>query len=67
MTMTDDEAKRTVEEKLRKQQLTKPVTDTETTAFCRAMVRQLEMTFRSALSEVRAWTANWQSKWFRSN
>ena len=32
--MTKSEAKSTVEEKLRKQQLTKPMTETEMTVFC---------------------------------
>ncbi len=47
--MTDDEAKLEVEEKLRKQQLTKPMTDVELAAFCNAMLRNLELTSRSAL------------------
>jgi hypothetical protein len=63
--VTDDEAKGTVEEKLRKQQLTKPMSQAEMTAFCQAMVRNLEMKSASALSEVRGWAESWQSAWFR--
>jgi hypothetical protein len=63
--VTNDEAKGTVEEKLRKQQLTKPMSQMEMTAFCQAMVRNLEMKSASALLEVRGWAESWQSAWFR--
>ena len=63
---TDDEAKGEVEEKLRKQQLTKPMTETEMTAFCQAMRRNLELESSTALSDVRGWVERWQSTWFRS-
>jgi hypothetical protein len=65
--MADDEARRTVEEKLRKQQLTKPMTETEMAAFCQAMLRYLELTSKSALSDIRGWVNSWQAKWFRLN
>jgi hypothetical protein len=65
--MTDDEAKGTVEEKLRKQRLTKPMTEVELAAFCNAMHRNLELTSKSPLSDIRSWSRNWQAKWFRSN
>ena len=67
MHMTDDEAKLEVEEKLRKQQLTKPMTEVELAAFCNAMHRNLEMTSKSALTNIRSWSRDWQDKWFRSN
>jgi hypothetical protein len=60
-----DEAKSEVEEKLRKQQLTKPLTEKEMKAFCEAMVRNLELN-SSALSDVRGWAQSWQSAWLRS-
>jgi hypothetical protein len=66
MSVTDDEAKLEVEEKLRKQQLTKPMTDVELAAFCNAMLRNLELTSKSA-SDIRRWSEDWQAKWFRSN
>jgi hypothetical protein len=65
--MADDEARRAVEEKLRKQQLTKPMTETEMAAFCQAMLRYLELTSKSALSDIRGWANSWQAKWFRLN
>jgi hypothetical protein len=65
-TVPNDEAKGTVEEKLRKQQLTKPMSQTEMTAFCQAMVRNLEMNSANALSEVRGWVESWQSNWFQT-
>ena len=64
--MTKSEAKSTVEEKLRKQQLTKPMTEKEMTAFCQAMVKNLELKSSSALSDVRGWAQSWQSEWLRS-
>jgi hypothetical protein len=67
MLMTDDEAKLEVEEKLRKQQLTKPMTEAELAVFCNAMVRNLELTSQSKLSDIRGWSRDWQAKWFRSN
>jgi hypothetical protein len=57
-----DEAKSEVEAKLRKQQLTKPLTEKEMTAFCDAMVRNLELG-PGALSVVRSWAERWQSEW----
>ena len=57
-----DEAKSEVEAKLRKQQLTKPLTEKEMTAFCEAMVRNLELS-PGALSVVRSWAQSWQSEW----
>ena len=57
---THDEAKSEVEAKLRKQQLTKPLTEKEMTAFCEAMVRNLELN-SSELSDVRKWAQSWQS------
>ena len=63
MSMTNAEAKNEVEAKLRKQQLTKPMTETEMTAFCLAMHRNLELTSKSALSDIRHWSEDWQSKW----
>jgi hypothetical protein len=56
-----------VEEKLRKQQLTKPLSKTEMSAFCHGMLRNLELDSKSKLSDIRGWAENWQSKWFRSN
>jgi hypothetical protein len=61
-----DEAKSDVEEKLRKQQLTKPLTEKEMKAFCEAMVRNLELS-PNALSDVRSWAESWQAKWLKSN
>jgi hypothetical protein len=63
--MTSDEAKSEVEGKLRKQQLTRPMTETEMAAFCEAMVRNLELN-KSALSDIRSWAQSWQSTWLRS-
>ena len=63
--MTKDEAKSEVEEKLRKQQLTKPLTEREMRTFCEAMVRNLELNY-SALSDVRSCAQSWQSTWLRS-
>jgi len=63
MSMTNEEAKNEVEAKLRKQQLTKPMTETEMTAFCLAMHRNLELTSKSALSDIRGWSEGWQSRW----
>jgi hypothetical protein len=62
---TNDEAKSEVEEKLRKQQLTKPLTEREMMTFCEAMVRNLELN-NGALSDVRRWAQDWQSTWLRS-
>jgi hypothetical protein len=59
------EAKSEVEEKLRKQQLTKPLTEKEMTAFCEAMVRNLELRPGSQ-SVVRRWAESWQSEWLGS-
>jgi hypothetical protein len=63
--MANSEAKSTVEDKLRKQQLTKPMTETEMTAFCQAMLRNLELDTKGALSEIRGWAESWQATWFR--
>ncbi len=65
LVVTESEAKGTVEEKLRKQQLTKPMTEKEMTTFCHAMVRNLELTSASAQEDVRGWAETWQSKHFR--
>ena len=62
---TYSEAKSEVEAKLRKQQLTKPLTEKEMTAFCEAMVRNLELN-SSELSDVRRWAQSWQSTWLCS-
>jgi hypothetical protein len=64
--MTDDEAKGTVEEKLRKQQLTKPMTERKMTRFCNAMFSNLGMNNSDQLSEIRGWAESWQSTWFRT-
>ncbi len=61
-----DEAKSEVEAKLRKQQLTKPLTEKEMEAFCEAMVRHLDLK-PGALPDVRGWAHSWQSEWFRSS
>jgi hypothetical protein len=61
-----DEAKNDVQEKLRKQQLTKPLTEKEMTAFCEAMVRNLELSPGSQ-SVVRGWAESWQFDWLRSS
>jgi len=63
--MTKDEAKITVEAKLRKQQLTKPMTEIELTAFCQAMLRNLELDSKNASSDIRSWAQSWQAAWFR--
>jgi hypothetical protein len=63
---THDEAKSEVEAKLRKQQLTKPLTEKEMTAFCEAMVRNLELN-SSELPEVRRWAQSWQATWLHSS
>jgi hypothetical protein len=60
------EAKSEVEAKLRKQQLTKALTEKEMTAFCDAMVRNLELT-SSKLSVVRNWAESWQAEWLGSS
>jgi hypothetical protein len=60
-----NEAKSEVEEKLRKQQLTKPLTEKEMATFCEAMVRNLELK-SGALPEVRGWARAWQSEWLKS-
>jgi hypothetical protein len=64
--MTDDEAKGEVEKKLRKQQLTKPMTEMEMTRFCQAMLRYLELHTESALTDIRGWAESWQAIWFRT-
>jgi hypothetical protein len=64
--MTNDEAKLEVEAKLRKQQLTKPMTGREMTRFCDAMFRNLEMNNSERLSQIRGWAESWQSTWFRT-
>jgi hypothetical protein len=66
MVTSKDDARGTVEEKLRKQQLTKPMSEREVTAFCNAMVKNLEMKSKGALSEVRGWVERWQSTWSQS-
>jgi hypothetical protein len=60
------EAKSEVEVKLRKQQLTKPLTEKEMTVFCEAMVRNLELK-SSALPEIRGWAQSWQATWLKSS
>jgi hypothetical protein len=64
--MTNDQAKLEVEAKLRKQQLTKPMTAREMTRFCDAMFRNLEMNNSERLSQIRGWAESWQSTWFRT-
>jgi hypothetical protein len=64
--MTDDDVKSFVEEKLRKQQMTKPMSEAEMTRFCDAMLRDLELPSRNALADIREWTGRWQAKWFRT-
>ena len=59
------EAKSEVEAKLRKQKLTKPLTEKEMEAFCQAMVRNLELR-PSALPDVRGWAQAWHSAQFGS-
>jgi hypothetical protein len=61
-----DDAKSFVEGKLRKQQLTKPMTESEMTRFCDAMLRYLELPSKRALADIREWTTRWQAKWLRS-
>jgi hypothetical protein len=39
------------------------MTETEMTAFCLAMHRNLELTSKSALSDIRGWSETWQSRW----
>jgi hypothetical protein len=63
--MTDDDAKAFVEEKLRKQQLTKPLGETEMARFCAAMLRNLELKSENALSNIRCWAERRQATWFR--
>jgi len=58
MSITNEEAKNEVEEKLRKQQLTKPMTEMEMAVFCQAMLRNLELKSESALSDIRGWSEN---------
>jgi hypothetical protein len=60
------EAKSEVEGKLRKQQLTKPLTEKEMTAFCDAMIRNLELG-PDAQSVVRSWAQDWQAEWLSSS
>jgi hypothetical protein len=60
------EAKSEIEEKLRKQQLTKPLTEKEMDAFCEAMVRNLELK-SGALQEIRRWAEGWQAAWLSSS
>jgi hypothetical protein len=64
--VSKDEMKSEVEEKLRKQQLTRPLTEKEMTAFCQAMVKNLELKSNSALSDIRGWAQSWQTTWLRS-
>ena len=64
LTVSEGEAKGTVEAKLRKQQLTKPMTETQLTAFCQAMVKNLELD-PSDTDKIRAWTKDWQAAFFR--
>jgi hypothetical protein len=63
--MTDDDAKAFVEGKLRKQQLTKPLGETEMTRFCAAMLWSLEFKSENALSNIRCWAECWEATWFR--
>jgi hypothetical protein len=65
--MTDEEAKDFVEAKLRKQQMTKPMTEREMTRFCNAMFKNWEMNNSDRLPEIRGWAESWQAKWFQSN
>jgi hypothetical protein len=64
--MKHDEAKGFVEGELRKQQMTKPMTEMEMTRFCDAMLRYLELPSKNALSDIRGWTESWQATWFRT-
>ena len=66
MIISNNEARATVNEKLRKQQRTKPMTETEMTAFCRAMIKNLDLN-DDRLSDIRHWTESWQSTYFRSS
>jgi hypothetical protein len=59
------EAKSEVEAKLRKQKLTKPLTEKEMEAFCLAMVRNLDLK-PSALPDVRSWAQAWHFAQFGS-
>jgi hypothetical protein len=58
-----DDAKAEVEAKLRKQQLTKPLTEKEMEVFCEAMVRNLDLK-SSDLPAGRGWAHSWQSAQF---
>jgi hypothetical protein len=60
-----EEAKSEVEAKLRKQKLTKPLTEKEMEAFCQAMVRNLDLK-PSALPDVRGWAQAWHYAQFGS-
>ena len=62
---TYDEAKSEVEAKLRKQQLTKPLTEKEMEAFCQVMVRNLDLR-PGAIKDVRSWAQAWHSTQFGS-
>jgi len=60
-----EEAKSEVEAKLRKQKLTKPMTEKEMEAFCQVMVRNLDLK-PSAFPDVRGWAQAWQITEFGS-
>jgi hypothetical protein len=61
-----DEVKSEVEEKLRKQRLTKPLSEKEMDAFCEAMIRNLELK-SGALPVIRRWAEGWQTAWLSSS
>jgi len=60
-----EEAKSEVEAKLRKQKLTKPLTEKEMEAFCQVMVRNLDLR-PGAIKDVRSWAQAWHSTQFGS-
>ncbi len=65
LSVSESEAKGTVEEKLRKQQLTKPLTEEEMTAFCDRMSRYFDFDFNTdGPTRIRGWANDWQAQWF---
>ena len=67
LSVSESEAKGTVEEKLRKQQLTKPLTEEEMTAFCDRMSRYFDFDSNTdGPTRIRGWANDWQAQWFRA-
>lgn len=64
--MTKEEAKVAVHAELRSRNLTKPLGTADLLIFCNEMRGRLEFRTQSeALSDIKAWTENWEALWLR--